>query len=196
MNAENDTKSNEGGGRSTSSVKKLLLAAEIVIAAAAICIIAAAALGLHPPRPTEADKPSGVMELSTDAGSEYLSLRDALDKNDAFDAQCPTWIPESYIIKDVSVKSVEYAKKFSANYHGTKGDLSIKIVYIDSATAVSSVETLPGSCETVTINGQDYVFASNADYRKAIWSTGKYSYTILGHVTDDELTDMIKSITD
>jgi hypothetical protein len=195
MNAENDTKSNEGGGRSTSSVKKLLLAAEIVIAAAAICIIAAAALGLHPPRPTEADKPSGVMELSTDAGSEYLSLRDALDKNDAFDAQCPTWIPEDFKIQSVAAETSDSISRFSATYAGDNRDFTIRILSMGGSVSRIS-EVLPGSCETVTINGQDYVFASNADYRKAIWSTGKYSYTILGHVTDDELTDMIKSITD
>lgn len=177
-------------------------------ASAAACIlllvtVTASAMGYDPARSIMRigegivqvfGNPSGVLELP-EGSAEYTSLREALDRNNAGDAQCPTWIPEDYTLSEVTAISSDIGAVFSAEFRAQRGELLINIQYHISRNWVISIEKEEDiDAVSLTIDGATYTVIQNAGYLKAFWDEGQYTYSIRGNITEAELKSILKSV--
>jgi hypothetical protein len=181
--------------------KKLLRFVEIAAIIAALFVVTAAALNTNPFHMVVRwmgdavqiySDPSGKNEIPVNDSEQYSSLRNALDKNNAADIPCPTWVPEDFSLVKVSANRAETMMEYSAYYSSARGDLYVRILKSDESGAYS-IETDSGG-KTVNIDGKDYNIFTNAEYEKAFWVGSGYSCSITGQITEDELIQIIKSL--
>jgi len=147
-------------------------------------------------------KPSGALELpeeteATDGGSQYRSLREALDADDLTDVACPAWIPKDYALQNVTVQKDEAGGEYSALYCSARGDLTIRINYYnftDTIPLSRSVEGDPNFSQVFQYHGMTYLITDNAGYYKAVWDTESCMCSMFGQVTPQELKEMVESL--
>jgi hypothetical protein len=181
---------------------RFLRAGGIAVAAMLVFVMTANAFEVNPLRAiwNWADgivqiyvNPSGIMELPDDSPSEYRSLEAALEANGISYENCPKRVPKDYILYDVDVKSTVEFTKYSATYQAERGELMIRIVQLNDAPLSSTEEREPGGF-VYPYGGIEYYIVSNVDQNKAGWQIGNCSYVISGHITENELKEMIHSI--
>lgn len=137
--------------------------------------------------------PSGMMEFPEDSLEEYRSLAQALEDNGLDSNTCPTWIPEDYQLISVRVTSIGDVEKYSAIYDSERGELFIQIIDYSNAEWATADEREEDG-RLYTKDNVEYYINSNAEQAKAGWKVGKYSHMINGHITEDELMQMLNSI--
>lgn len=138
--------------------------------------------------------PSGLMELPPDDSSEYHSLEEALEACGASSADRITWVPKDYSISYVEVVSRTDMIKIVAVYEADRGELAIRILGVESSDLRGIAESdLDG--DEYERNGTVYYMTSNYDITKAGWSDERYSYEISGQISENEMKEIIDSIT-
>lgn len=202
VQADGQSEKNTGPGRTPHPKRTIWRIVEIAAAIAVLFTIVASAANEDP---TEAiihwvgdivqvyTNPSGNMDLPEGSDTEYHSLREALDKNGASDAQCPTWIPEDYAINEISFRRAENIDEISAYYFSNRGDLWVRILTTNN-DEVNNIEVDPMGTETVIVDGKSFNIFTNAGYIKTMWTDNTYSYSLSGQISKDELVEIIKSI--
>lgn len=141
-------------------------------------------------------KGSGQMVLDGAPEGEYASTQEAVDACGITEPVVFTWIPKSFGIESVRVKRLSHAddivtyyaadgdKKFVQkifSYHGEGGDDTI------------GEHSVPASTPYV-VNNITFLLSSNNGQYQATWTAGSCTCSIVGDLTESELTQMIDSI--
>lgn len=173
-----------------------------VLAACFCLVVTANALGMNPVQAflDWADgivqiycNPSGIMELPEDDPSQYHSLQEALEAYDMEPDQIPNWIPHDYQLVSVDILDIGSLTQCSASFTSSRGELMIRATrFPDGDWSGRSENNNDG--EEYNKCGISYYVATNQELCKAGWDYKDISYVISGHVTEEELKDMIDSI--
>lgn len=137
---------------------------------------------------------SGELELPANCESEYHSLREALDKNGAQDALCPTWIPERFVLESVEVKTAKARKMFIAIYKDNADEIVISISMRDSVWIKNMLETTEDTYVEEIINGDTFYVLSNIDCSTVFCSKDGYGYNILCDTSREEMILLMESL--
>lgn len=184
---------------------KSVRAVEIAVAVALCLMITANAFGYNPIRQflDWADgiirvysNPSGEMELPPDDPNEYHSLAEALEAYDIDPDFCPTWIPEDYALKAVTVRDSDGLLRISGIYYSERGDLLIRFTnykVFDENDWGNAVER--DEAGSIFKDGErEFYFTTNSNQLKAGWIQNSNFYEVIGCVSEDEMKDILKSI--
>lgn len=130
-----------------------------------------------------------------DASDElpYNSLGEALIKEEVEVALAPTWFPEGYRLKKITIERSPLQKVYTALYQNE--DVFLRITVREyMASDPEYIEQGEGLIETYEAAGiKYYLFANNAR-TQAVWINGSFECYILGELTIAELKTMIDSI--
>ena len=124
---------------------------------------------------------------------ELKSLQDALAKEAITEKLAPTWLPEGYKYKDLSVVSTPRMLIINAIYEYNDERLIINICHTIGKPA-NQVEKSDELIELYSVNGIDYYIFSNTETLQAAWSIGEFECLIIGKITLEEMKVMINSI--
>lgn len=180
-------------------------AAEIAVAVVLCLMITANAFGYNPIRQflDWADgiirvysNPSGEMELPPNDPNEYHSLAEALEAYDIDPDSCPTWIPEDYTLKAVTVRDSEGLFRISGVYRSERGELLIRFtnfkVFNENYWGNVIERDENGS---IFKNGEnEFYITTNSNQLKAGWIQNSNFYEVIGQVSEDEIKEILKSI--
>lgn len=100
------------------------------------------------------------------------SVQEVLDQFCITEVTAPSWIPQGYTLKEVSVLAEEpYMFMLSATYvHPEKRTISFDIL-THSDTSFATVEKSPGEVETWTVKGTTYYLMENSKNDTIAWTT-------------------------
>ena len=139
--------------------------------------------------------PSGIMELPEDDPSEYHSLKEALDAYDMGPDQIPNWVPGDYHLFSVDVIDTDSLIQCSASYGSDRGELLIRATKFPDDNWNGRTERNNSGIKYEK-DGTIFYLVTNQEQSKVGWEHGDVSYVISGQVTEQELKDMIDSITE
>lgn len=125
--------------------------------------------------------------------AELKSLQDALDKMNITQKLIPTWLPNDYLNKDLSIMESPRVRNISATYNKNGSDLIIKICQTIGVQA-PQVEKNDDFLELYVVDGVEYYIFSNTETLQAAWSIGEFECIIGGKITLEEMKRMIDSI--
>ncbi len=134
-----------------------------------------------------------VTEPEKDYPVEYEQLRAALAEYNIDESIMPTWLPDGYKHKDVTVKASPKVRSIQAVYESNNVELIISIRQTVGIPA-KQVEKNDDLLEIYTVNGIDYYIFSNTETLQAAWSIGEFECLIIGNITVEEMKTMIDSI--
>lgn len=140
--------------------------------------------------------PSGEMELPPEDPNEYCSLGEAFEAYGIDPASCPTWIPEDYTIKNVTVRRSDQMLRISGIYKGERGDLLIRVTRYEDVGMLdwsSAIERDSGGTVFVA-NGREHYIVTNSEQVKAGWIQGSSFYEINGQISEDEIKTILQSV--
>lgn len=137
---------------------------------------------------------SGELELPANYESEYHSLREALDKNGAQDALCPTWIPERFALVSVSVVENSRRKSFFARYTDDTDEIVMSISSQNPESIKNMLETTKDTYVEEIINGDTFYMLSNIDCSTVFCLKDGYGYNIRCNISEEELYSLINSL--
>lgn len=137
---------------------------------------------------------SGELELPANYESEYHSLREALDKNGAQDALCPTWIPERFALVSVEVKTAKARKMFIAIYQDNADEIIINISLQNPEWIKNMLETTENTYIEKNINGDIFYILSNIEEVKAFCMKDGYGYNISCETSEKEMISVLESL--
>ena len=188
--------------RRSGRARRILRRVEIAAALIVVLCIGASAVGLNPFQAITqwasevlhiGRNPSGVMELPEGTASDYRSLEEALAAYGVDPSGCPTWVPEDYSLKSLAVLNGDGGLKFVASYASSRGDLFVRLTQFDDDTS-SVLEKNEGGY-IYTHNGVKFNVIQNIDFLTANWQINSFTYTVSGCLTEEEIIDMLDSIT-
>lgn len=183
--------------------RKLLHSLEVAAALIVLLTVTASAFGFNPLQALFRwagdvvqiySNPSGNLELPDGEGVEYGSFREALDANGATEAQCPTWIPKDYSIEFISVKNSDLAGQYACQFISDRGNFIYRVTTHQNSDVAGAVEQVENERKTIVIDAKEYVLVYNFEDLTVRWNDGVYAYSIAGKITEEELTEIIKSI--
>ncbi len=125
--------------------------------------------------------------------AELKSLQEALAEEKVTERIVPTWMPEGYISKDLSVIHSPRVLNISATYEKNDEKLIIKICQTSGVQA-PQVEKNDDFLELYVVDGVEYYIFSNTENLQAAWSIGEFECIIGGKITLEEMKRMIDSI--
>lgn len=144
------------------------------------------------------NQPSGEMNWEiTDAAQqgEFTSLQEALDAYQVTTPLCPTWIPEDYRMVSLDVMVEDGMAIFSAAYESEERDGRFQIDFTrfrDGGGSITSEIDPEG--EVYEKDGMEYFLFPNLERNKCHWFRDGFICVISGHLTFDELKQMVDSI--
>ena len=138
--------------------------------------------------------PGGELELPEGSDSEYRSLREALDKNGAQDALCPTWIPEGFALDEIEVDSSNRKNIFTGCYVFEEKEIIVSISLHNPNWEANILETTEDTYVEQAINGDTYYILSNVKYAMAFCTRDGYAYNIRCESTEEDLFLIIDSL--
>lgn len=125
--------------------------------------------------------------------NHYTSLQDALDATDQEYGFIPTWIPEGYVLEDISISETPNRRSYDALYQKGENYLSITVqAYLQSDS--ENLEIDGEMVELYKVGGIDYYILSNNARLCVAWQKDSYECIISGKLTIEELKAMIDSI--
>ena len=124
---------------------------------------------------------------------EYISLQDALSRNDRNSDFVPTWIPPEYRLDDITIEDTPMQEMYIAFYSNGSHSLKISIKsFLNSES--EHIEKSEDFSEIYHCSGIDYYIFSNHNQTRAVWITDIYECYISGKLSIDEIKLMIDSI--
>ena len=123
----------------------------------------------------------------------YASLQEAIDAFGITEPLAPTWVPERFTPKKVFALRDDYGVVIHADYVSDTGSLSIifETQHKGNPTIVEIDEVL-NDC-LIFGNIRHYLLSNRADIA-AIWNNGIFECFFSGDITEQEATDIIRSI--
>lgn len=125
---------------------------------------------------------------------ELKFLQDALKQYSVAEKLVPTWMPEGYKSKDLSVVSTPRALNINAIFENENDERLIISIRQTIGAPAKQVEKSDDLIEIYTVNGIDYYIFSNNAKLQAKWSIGEFECIIIGKITLEEMKAMINSI--
>ena len=123
----------------------------------------------------------------------YSSLQDALELGNTRTTLVPTWIPNGYVLVEITVDRSPLTKKYVAIYSNGEQDLRITVKdYLDEIPVY--VEQSDGLVEEYEVAEVTYYLLENNKRTQAVWIVDSFECSILGDLTIEELKLMIDSI--
>ena len=124
---------------------------------------------------------------------QFESLQEALEESNVSVSLVPTWIPDGYILVDITVKRNPIQKIYRAKYMKEEQYLIITVQdYLDEVPYY--VEQSEDLVEEYKVAGITYYLFENNKNVRAVWLCDSYECDISGRVTIDEIKRMIDSI--
>lgn len=122
------------------------------------------------------------------------SVQEVLDQFCITEVTAPSWIPQGYTLKEVSVLAEEpYMFMLSATYvHPEKRTISFDVM-THSNMSFSTVEKNSGEVEAWTVQGKTYYFMENSKNHTIAWTTEHFE-CYLGGPEKEELKGMADSM--
>lgn len=122
------------------------------------------------------------------------SVQEVLDQFCITEVTAPSWIPQGYTLKEVSVLAEEpYMFMLAATYvHPEKRTISFDVM-THSNMSFSTVEKNSGEVEAWTVQGKTYYFMENSKNHTIAWVTDHFE-CYLGGPEREELQAMVDSI--
>ena len=141
------------------------------------------------------DLPQGttVANPENEYNPELKSLQDALNDNAVKEKLAPTWMPEGYKSKDLSVVKTPRVLNIYSIYEKNGLELIVKIRRTIGVTA-EQVEKNDDLLEIYVADGVEYYIFSNTETLQAAWSIGEFECLMIGTITLEEMKMMIDSI--
>lgn len=136
---------------------------------------------------TAVDDPKPDIELP------YESLEDAIYTLEMATGIVPTWIPEGYVLSDITVLENPIQKTYTALYKDGERYLKVSVKSCLSGNP-EQIEQGEGYCEMSVVNGVEYYYLTNYDQNRVVWVNGSYECYISGDVTIEQLEKMVDSI--
>lgn len=124
---------------------------------------------------------------------ELASLLEALAQHKIPDTIVPTWLPDGYKHKDITIMQSPKATAVYAVYKNNNLELIISVRQSIGIPA-HQVEKNEGLLEIYAVNGVEYFIFSNTQTLQATWVLGEFECEIIGNVTIEEMRAMIDSI--
>ena len=134
-----------------------------------------------------------VTEPEKDHPVEYEQLRAALAECNIDQSIIPSWMPDGYKYKDITVKTSPKVRSIQAVYENNNVELIISIRQTIGVPA-HQVEKTEDLLEIYTANGVNYYIFSNTNTLQVVWSIGEFECKIVGETTIEEMKAMINSI--
>lgn len=136
---------------------------------------------------------SGVMELETADENGFRSLQEALAYYEVENPAIPTWIPSRYSIDRVTVIESSDTTIISGRYTSDNENLLIRIT-IGFEEDFTFEEQQNGEHPIYTSKGITFILSRNTNAGRANWDVNGYVYSVSGNVTEEELKEMLDSI--
>jgi len=134
-----------------------------------------------------------VTEPEKNNSIEYDKLRKALKDHGIEEGIVPSWLPDGYKHKDITVKFSPKVKSIQAAYENNNVELII-IIRQTIGVPAHQVEKTEDLLEIYTSDGINYYIFSNTDTLQVVWSIGEFECKIVGEITVEEMKEMINSI--
>jgi hypothetical protein len=124
---------------------------------------------------------------------EYDQLRKILEDYGIEEKIVPSWLPDGYKHKDVTVKASPKVRSIYAIYEKNYVELVISIRQTIGVPA-HQVEKNEDLLEIYTADNVEYYIFSNTETLQVAWSIGEYECKIVGKISIEEMKVMIDSI--
>jgi len=124
---------------------------------------------------------------------EYNQLREALMTHNLDEKIIPSWLPDGYRHKDVTVMTSPFERSIVAIYERDNMELIIRIRQTFGVEP-EQVEKNDSLLEIYAANDINYYIFSNTETLQAAWVMGEFECQIIGRITIDEMKAMIDSI--
>lgn len=138
----------------------------------------------------------GDVELTepyTDLPQEYTSLQDALDATNQLGISVPTWIPDGYILDDITIEENPIQRVYVAHYKNAGKEILVIVQsYLEGDP--EKIEINENIVEIYKVSDLEYYIFTNNQRLRAVWSKDSYECIISGDLTLDEIKTMINSI--
>jgi len=132
-------------------------------------------------------------EPDTEDISPVSSMRQAMLEKKDDTSVLPTWIPDNFIMDDLTVDENPRQRSYIGMYCNGERTFRISVqIYLDSAP--ENVEQSENVAEIYEKAGNIYYIISNIDQLRAIWTDGEYECYISGDISIEDLKLMIDSI--
>lgn len=123
----------------------------------------------------------------------YTSLQEALDSAGVDTPLAPSYFPQGYSLKSITIDQTPLQKIYRATYQN--GDIVLRITVREHiASDPEYIEQGEGLIERYEALGIKYYIFSNNDKTRAVWINGSYECYISGNLSVEELKMMIDSI--
>ena len=132
-------------------------------------------------------------ELGKQDNLEYASLQDALDGMEIDKKLSPTWLPESFVLHELSTFRSPIENSISAIYKNNDQELIVSIRQLIGGKP-EEIEKSDGVVLAYDANGITYYIFNNYDDLKAVWVVGEFECYIAGAITIEEMKAIIDSI--
>ena len=124
---------------------------------------------------------------------KYASLQDALDATGHRNVLVPTWIPDGYVLDDITIDENPIQRIYIAIYNNGEKRIWITVrSYLNADPA--KIEIDEDIVETYKVSDMEYYIFENSQQLRAAWNKDSYECMISGDLTLDELKTMINSI--
>lgn len=131
--------------------------------------------------------------LSEDETAFYDTLQDAVDAFGITEPLVPQWIPDRFTLVEVKVKNRSDSVYFYANYEDS--DESLQIQYKETTDFdFHSLEKEPDYMGLYVCKKINHYLMFDKERWKACWQNGELECRISGHVSEQEIKDIIESI--
>lgn len=128
-----------------------------------------------------------------DRNRGYTSLEEAIYDAEEVCGIVPTWIPDGYVLTDITVLENPMQKTYSALYQDGEKNLKI-IVQSYQGNYPEQIEQDNGTEETYISNGIMYHIFEDVGTLQAVWIKDSYECYISGTLTVKQMEMMIDSI--
>ena len=124
---------------------------------------------------------------------KYASLQQALEETNKETDFIPTWVPDGYVLRDITVG--ESPEKISYDAFYSNGETNLQIcVQVFFASDPEKVEVGDEPIEIYEASGVKYYIFTNMDQTQIVWYIDSYECRISCELTMKEIKRMIDSV--
>jgi len=147
---------------------------------------------------SKVNEPSDSGEGDAISDGEYADLQAALDAYGITELLAPSWVPDGFEVESVYVDedSGPMAVIFQSCYKCDDRIIIVQFNLYRNVDDISFTDWEKDDVDVKTIEIEDYTFyiLENADRECALWLNGAFECSIIGDISSQELTQIIKSM--
>ena len=132
-------------------------------------------------------------EPSKELPQEYTSLQEALDATNQLGISVPTWIPNGYLLDDITIEENPIQRVYIAHYKNAGKEILVTVQsYLSSDLEIMEIKE--DLLEKYQVGEKEYHIFNNNQQICAAWTESSYECYISGDLTLDEIKTMLNSI--